>query len=291
MARTLDLVALRSLVTVADAGGVTRAAGRLNLTQSAVSMQVKRLEEQIGAQLLDRTGRGVSLTAQGEQLVSYARRMIALNDEAWGRLTGPAWEGELTLGAPHDVVYPHIPGVLSRFARSHPRVRVSLNSSYTRTLKEQFARGEIDVMLTTEDAPDPGGEVLREARMVWAGAPGGQAWRSRPLPLAFEHRCSFRPIAQNALDATGIDWIMAVESEASRAIEATVSADLGVMILLDDALPPYMERIAHDGGLPPLPTMRICLYQGHGPNAAMIARLADAVREAYGAPAAAFAAA
>ena len=104
MPRNLDLTALRSFVAVADAGGVTRAAGLLNLTQSAVSMQIKRLEEALGLTLLDRSRRGVALTAEGEQLLRYARRMVALNDEAVARMTANEYEGEITLGVPHDVV-------------------------------------------------------------------------------------------------------------------------------------------------------------------------------------------
>ena len=120
MPRNLDITALRSFAMVAEAGGVTKAAARLHLTQSAVSMQLKRLEESIGLPLLDRTGRAPQLTSQGELLLSYARRMIALNDEAWGRLTGQAFEGEITLGVPADIVYPHIPQVLQRFSREFP---------------------------------------------------------------------------------------------------------------------------------------------------------------------------
>jgi DNA-binding transcriptional LysR family regulator len=282
--RNLDLAALRALLTVAETGGVTRAAARLNLTQSAVSMQIKRLEEAVGQPLLDRTGRGVATTAQGDLLLSYARRMLALNDEAMGRMTGDAWEGELVLGAPHDVVYPHIPGVLARFARSHPRVRVTLVSSITRKLKDRLARGEADLILTTEDRLDPGGETLALSPMVWIGAPGGEAWRRRPLPLAFEPGCLFRGIAVAALNRAGIDWTMAVEADSTRTVEASVSADLGLCAILESAMQPYFEAVPHGGALPALPTMRIGLYRAGGPKAALIDRLADAVREAYGAP-------
>jgi len=291
MPRALDLDALRSFVTIAEVGGVTRAAGRLNLTQSAVSMQVKRLETALGQPLLDRASRGVTLTTHGEQLLSYARRMLALNDEVLARMTGEDWEGELVLGVPHDAVYPHIPGVLSQFARSHPRVRVSLISSMTQALKAQFARGGADLILTTEDGVDAGGETLIDSPMVWVGAHDGHAWRARPLPLAFEYRCMFRTIAQRALEAAGIDWVMAVEADSTRTIEASVSADLGVIAILDSAVPPYMARIAHDGALPPLPSVSINLYQAHGPKAALTARLADAVRAAYRGRGAALAAA
>ena len=121
MARNLDVTALRSFVAVADEGKVTAAAARLNLTQSAVSMQLKRLEEALDQALFDRSGRGVALTSEGELLLSYARRMIALNDEIWSRMTHEDFEGELIFGVPHDIVYPHVPTVLRRFARKRRR--------------------------------------------------------------------------------------------------------------------------------------------------------------------------
>ena len=122
--RNLDVTTLRSFVAVAESGGVTRAAGFLHLTQSAVSMQLKRLEELLGLELLDRSGRTIALTASGEQLLVYARRMVALNDEVITRLTDQAYEGQITLGVPHDIVYPVIPQVLRQFNAAFPRVKV-----------------------------------------------------------------------------------------------------------------------------------------------------------------------
>jgi DNA-binding transcriptional LysR family regulator len=286
MSRTLDLAALRGFVTVADSGGVTAAAAALSLTQSAVSMQVKRLEEALGQPLFDRSGRGMRLTALGEQLLGYARRMLDLNDEALTRLTDGAWEGELTLGVPHDIVYPHAPAVLNRFARSHPRVRVRLLSSYTRRLKAQFAKGEVDIVLTTEDETPEGAETLETSPLVWVGAPGGQAWRERPLKLAFEYGCIFRPMATAALDAAGIGWTMAVEADSTRTVEATVSADLAAHVAVASTLPPHLEPIAHGGALPPLPTVRINMYVGPGRRPALTERLAEAVRAAWRRPSA-----
>ena len=255
MPRTLDLVALRSFVTVAETGGVTRAAARLNLTQSAVSMQLKRLEEALGQPLIDRTGRTAGLTGQGELLLSYARRLVALNDEAWGRLTGGAFEGEIRLGVPADVVYPHVPGVLRRFATEFPRVKVTLVSSYTRKLLALRARGEADLILTTETEGEraaAGGETLETTRLVWVGAPGGSAWRARPLRLAFENQCIFRGPTTAALDAAGIDWEMAVTAETTRTIEATVSADLAVHAAVETAAlaSDRWEVVRHGGALP-----------------------------------------
>lgn len=284
MPRNLDLTALRAFVTVAETGGVTRAAGQLNLTQSAVSMQLKRLEDSLGQGLLDRAGRGIALTAQGEQLLSYGRRMLALNDEIWSRMRDDTFEGELRFGVPHDIVYPHVPGILQRMAAEYPRVRVELISSFTVSLKEQFRRGEVDVILTTEQDLGRGGETLQTVPLTWVGAPGGAAWRSRPLRLAFETDCLFRPLVQRALDGAGIAWDMVVNANSTRTVDATVSADLAVHANIDGNSAPYLERIDHGGALPELAQIMINLYATPRSDSPMVAILRDFVRQAYGLP-------
>jgi DNA-binding transcriptional LysR family regulator len=279
--RSFDIAALRSFVAIAETGGVTRAASQLNLTQSAVSMQLKRLEEFVGQPLLERSRKGMTPTAQGEQLLDYARRILELNDEAWARMTGEAFEGDLVLGVPHDVVYPHVPAVLRHFARVFPRVRVSLLSSYTRQLKDKFARGEVDVIITTETRAEGGAEVLQKSPLVWIGAPGGQAWRQRPLPLAFENGCIFRPWVQKALETAGIDYTMAVTSLSIRTVEASVAADFAVHAGIEDMLPPLLERIDHAGTLPELPAVEVALYVKEDKKAALARELAAVVREKW----------
>ncbi len=284
MIRNLDITALRSFVAVADSGGVTRAAGFLNLTQSAVSMQLKRLEDSLGLELMDRTGRRTALSASGEQLLGYARKILALNDEVYGRLTHNAFEGEIVLGVPHDIVYPAIPPVLQRFNADFPRVKVQLVASYTRVLKEQFARGECDMILTTEDQCDAGGETLATLPLVWVGGQGGHAWKQRPLRLAFEYRCFFRNRVQEALNRAGIAWEMAVESEQTRPIEASVSADLAVHAMIEGTEPPHCEIIQHGGALPDLGGININFYHDDTGKGAMSDELAALVRQAFRGP-------
>ena len=226
MPRNLDLASVRSFVTVADVGGVTRAAGYLNLTQSAVSMQIKRLEDSLGQTLFLRAARKLALSPEGEQLLSYGRRMLALNDEVLSRFSNADCCGPIRLGVPHDVVYPAVPGILRRMAQAYPRVRINLVSSFTMLMKQEYARGAFDVMLTTEEAPDPGAEVLSTRDLVWVGAPDGNAWQRRPLRLGFKDTCIFRTRAQAALEEAGIPWEMATGGESEQAVEATVAADL-----------------------------------------------------------------
>lgn len=281
MARNLDLTALRSFVAVADSGGVTRAAGYLNLTQSAVSMQLKRLEESLDTKLLDRSSRAIALTASGEQLLSYARRMLDLNDEIYTKLTSQEFEGEIVLGVPHDIVYPSIPQVLQQFHAAFPRMRVQLVSSFTRKLKEEFRRGECDMILGTESFVDAGGEVLVELPLVWIGAINGSAWRQRPLRLAFENNCIFRTGVQQALDEAGIAWEMAIESAQSRTIEASVSADLGVHAMLKGAYPPLCEEVDHGGALPDLQSKKVTLYTSDLMKGEAADRLRELIRHAF----------
>ena len=260
MSRTLDLAALRALVAIADSGGVTRAAALLHRTQSAVSMQIKRLEDVLDTPLLDRTGRGVAPTAAGEQLVGYARRMLALNDEAWSRLTHEAFEGEITLGVPHDVVQPAIPQVLRRFAAGFPRMSLHLITANTSELRARHARGAVDVIVTTERAVGRGGEVLDRRTLRWLGAPGGRANRNRPLPIAFERDCIFRPDVTARLSAAGIAWRMVTDTASLRTVEAVVCADLAVHAMLEGSSTGGMVHLGADAGLPVLEDWCIGLY-------------------------------
>ncbi|MCE0504177.1 MULTISPECIES: LysR family transcriptional regulator [unclassified Roseivivax] len=278
--RNLDVTTLRSFAAVAETGGVTRAAKILNLTQSAVSMQLKRLEEMLGLALLERSGRGVALTPSGEQLLGYARRMVSLNDEIYALLTDDTLEGEIRLGVPEDILYPVVPRALQSFAAAFPRMKVRLETANTAVLLEKFALHEVDLILTTE--AHRGGETLHVAPLAWHGAPGGCAWRQRPLPYAQARICAFRPAVVRALEASGIPWFQVIDSDSDRSIEATVSADLGVVALIEGHAPPQLERIETGGALPDLGTMKINLYAERaeqGPPAA----LAELLRKGFAA--------
>jgi DNA-binding transcriptional LysR family regulator len=276
----LDLTTLRSFVAVADNGGVTRAAGVLHLTQSAVSMQLKRLEELLGLELLDRSGRTVSLTSSGEQLLAYARRMVAMNDEVVAKLTANEFEGELSLGVPHDIIFPYVPPVLRRFSCEFPRMRIKVISAPTRKLLSMFSKGEIDAILTTEEQPGLGGEVLVRKPLVWVGAIGGVAWKRSPLPLAFCSNCIFRTGVLRRVDHSGVPWEMVVESELDNAVEAVVSADLAINAAIDGAVMPQTEVIDHKGALPDPGETRIVLYMQQSDDLVKAA-LREMIRTSY----------
>jgi DNA-binding transcriptional LysR family regulator len=279
--KTLDLNTLRSFVTIAETGSMTRAAGRLHMTQSAISMQVKRLESSVDAALLERSRSGITPTPIGDQLLHYARQMLLLNDEAWGRLTGEAYEGRVSLGVPSDIINPVIPLVLRRFARDYPRVQVQLASALTNKLLKQFDAGKHDIVLTTELAAGAGGEVLSTQRLIWTGAINGSAWRIRPLPIGFSRACAFRHTVIRELDEAGIEWRDVVVAEDEIAGVATLSADLCVGAELEFAEHNGREVIDHGGRLPELPEHSVVMYRAENAPGSPGAMLGEYLAEAF----------
>ena len=279
--KNLDLGTLRSFVTIADAGSMTRAASRLFMTQSAISMQIKRLESSLGFSVLERSAQGMTPTAEGEQLLHFANQMLALNDEAMGRLTSPDFEGQIRLGVPGDVIYPHIPVILREFSRDYPRVQVKLSSAQTFTLKHEFQQGSQDIVLTTEKAASPGGRVISTQPLVWTGAAEGVAWKKRPLPLGFAKICAFKSGVTKALDDAGIDWVDIVASGDAAASEAMTSADLCVTAELESAIHSSRVIIDHGGQLPELPEHSIVLYSNDSPGNQITQTLVEYLLRAY----------
>lgn len=283
MARNLDIATLRSFVAVAETGGVTRAAHRLHLTQSGVSMQLKRLEESLGVALLARDGRGVALTRQGEDLLADAQRLIALNDQIWARMTQPEISGQLVLGMPYDIVGHLAPGIIKRFVANHPEVKVNLISPPTLELLKRFEDGDCDVIVTTEFETGRGAEVLARRPLVWVGARGGRAWRRRPIPLAFDQRCAFRRISFAALEEAGLSYEWNVDVGQNDALVASIEADLAVATAMSGSTPAVLEEVPHQDALPTLPEVSVNMYVAPGPDAGLAHRLAEYVRAGVGA--------
>ena len=279
--RNLDVGTLRSFVTIAESGSMTRAASRLFMTQSAISMQIKRLETSLGLSVFERSAQGMKATSEGEQLLQFANQMLALNDEAMGRLTSPDYEGVIRFGAPGDVIYPHVPRILKEFSRDFPRVQLNFSSGPTVSLREQFERGLQDVVLTTEREPGPGGTIVSSQPLVWAGAEDGSAWKKRPLPLGISKNCAFRSSVMKALDDAEIDWIDIVNSTDDTAVGAMTSADLCIGVEMECAKDSARLPINHRGQLPGLPEFSIVLYCVDNPGNQLARTLADYLLRAY----------
>lgn len=281
MARNLDVSLLRAFVAVVDAGGMTAATGILNLTQAAVSQQIKRLEDALGQELITRDRRGVRLTAAGERLFGRAKRLLSLNDEIWSEMTTPEYEGEVRLGIPSDIITTYLPTFLKDFARRYPRVRIALNSGSSVGLRARLQAGTVDVVLATEMACDAEGENLVLDRLVWVGAKGGEAHLQRPLPVSIGcSDCAFRAPIREALLKTGIEWRSVTEVTNTSAQVATVAADIAVMAWMASTVPDGLEVLGPDSGLPALPPFMINLYLPRDGGDHAVQELARHIREA-----------
>ena len=279
--RNFDMGTLRSFVTIVESGSMTRAASRLFMTQSAISMQIKRLENNLGLSVFDRSAQGMKPTIEGEQLLHFAHQMLAINDEGIGRLTSPDYEGQIRLGAPCDVIYPHIPGILKEFNRDYPRVQIKFSSGGTFSLTEQFNQGLQDIVLTTEKTPRPGGRVINTQSLIWIGAEDGHAWKKRPLPLGIPKNCAFRSSVIKALDDAELNWIDVVASEDVIAGEAMASADLCIGTELEFVKHSGRVEIDHGGQLPELPEFSTVLYCAEKPGNHLAQTLVDYLLRAY----------
>ncbi len=250
---TLDLDLMRAFVAVADAGGFSRAAERLLRSQSTVSLQIKRLEEMLGQRLLDRTPRAVRLTAQGETLLAYARRLLDLNDEMVAKVAEPHLAGLVRLGTPEDFATTHLPGVLARFAQAYPDVVLEVTCDLTLNLLDAFRDGRFDIVLVKrEPASETGGVRVWREPLVWVAAPQGPPDPARPLPLVVSPPpCVDRKRAVDALDRAGRDWRVAYTCASLAGSLAAVRAGLGVTVLPKDMVPQGLAAI--DGA--PLPAL------------------------------------
>lgn len=256
--KTMDLALLRAFVAVMETGGMTSAARTLNLTQAAVSQQIRRLEEFFAIQLIDRDHRRPVLTPVGERLFGHARRMLALNDEIWATMTSPDFDGEVRLGVPHDIVTPFIPPILKSFNQHWPHVRVTLVCLPTLNLLEMLENQKIDVTLTTEKHPGDAGEFLLPDQLVWVGARGGDAHKQRPLPVSFgDSVCAFRAVTIRALSEADLGWRLTCETSDFSPYCATLEADLAVAPMLKLAVPRNLQVLGAEEGLPPLPVFYI----------------------------------
>ena len=231
----MDLELLRSLVSVVDAGGFTRAGERVHRTQSTVSQQIKRLENSIGRPLLLRKGKRVSPTEEGECLLTYARRILALADEARDVVAGVAPDGIVRLGVPEDFAAYRLAHMLSKFVRSRPDLRLDVRCDLSVRLRRDLACGEFDVALIKRDAGDAsesGTIATWPERLRWVTSKRFPVDHSRdPLPLAvFEQGCLYRRRAIHLLEAAGRIWRVAYTSPNLSGIQAAVSVGLDQVV-------------------------------------------------------------
>jgi DNA-binding transcriptional LysR family regulator len=264
----IDLQTLRSLIAIADTGSFSKAAALGSRTQPALSLQIRKLEDRLGRQLLDRSSRGVTLTADGEIYLPYARRILDIHTEAVSRLREPEAEGEIRIGTPEDFATFRLSTILARFRREHPRVQLSVRCDLTLNLLESYKSGELDVVLVKRDPQSVrGGTRVWREQLVFA-AP--EHWEPRmPVPLIVSPSpCIYRSRAVAALDDAGIAWTVTYMSQSLAGTLAAARAGLGVTVLPADMLPPDVLPLPKSIGLPELADAEIALMSRDGLSAA-----------------------
>lgn len=259
--RNFEIELLRTLVAIVEHETFAAAGVHLDKTQSAITQQMQRLESQAGAVLFEKSGRSKRLTAQGQQLLQYARRMLAINDEAMLLLRDGSLSGSLRIGAPHDVADTLLPPLLSQVARAAPDVRLEIHVGRSPFLMEALHRGEIDLTVCTRHDPTLEGTLLRTSPTVWICSTFFQYEAGTPVPLILADEPSiFRKVALNALDEAGIPWRQAYLSSNLIGIKAAVRAGLGISPRSIELLDADMRVLGASDGLPKLPEMPYYLW-------------------------------
>jgi DNA-binding transcriptional LysR family regulator len=275
----LDLDLLRTFVAVADSGNFSNAAPRVGRSQSAVSMQMQRLEEELGRPLLVRLPRTVVPNAAGNDLLVYARRLLKLSDEARAILSRADDVGTVRLGVPDDYAAILLPPVLARFAEDHPRVNVELVCEPSRLLVAAIEEGRIDLAIVTR-LPSQPFEILRLEPFVWVSAPNGIAWSIDPLPVAlFEAGCAARTNLIDALSPGGRAYRSTYSSASLLGLCAVVQADLAVAGLAASSVPPTLRVIGEAEGLPAMHPLEISLIRQPASDTAAVSRLDEFLRK------------
>lgn len=256
-----DLDALHSFVTGVELGSFARAADRVGRSTSAISAQLRKLEQQAGVPLVQKSGRGLALTAAGEVLLGYARRILSLNEEAVLAVAGSSLDGAVRLGLQEDFSERLLPAVLGRFNRSHPEVRIEVKVGRHAELMDGLRAGRLDLVLAWHSGPAaPYMTALGEQPLRWIGPAGdaARAWGSpgQVLPLVtFDAPCRFRSAAIAALDGAGIPWRVVLASPSVSGVWAAVAAGLGVTVRTVLGAPATLAALAPGGGSPGLPSL------------------------------------
>lgn len=264
MSILLDPDHMRTLVAIAQSGSFTRAADEVHKAQSAVSMQMKRLEDQLGRPLFERDGRQSRLTPDGQRLVEYARRLLRLNDEAVGSFRAPGLSGHVRLGTPDDYMA-NFPQLLSRFARSHPRVEVTVMCEPTSELLKRLSQSDVDLAVITYHGQTQRARIFRRERLLWVTSDRHAIHEEPTIPLALGRPdCSWRASAVLALDGIGRRHRLVFTSWNAPIVGQAVLEGFAVTVLPESALQPGMRVLTPEDGFPDLSPVEIAILNPPG---------------------------
>lgn len=274
---------LRTFVTVAECGGFSRAAERLNSTQSTVSHQIKRLEMQAARTFLRRTTRSIALTEDGEIMIDYARKFLRLADDAKQHFNAPKLEGQVRLGASDDFATYSLPEVLARFKRIHPNVRLSVDVGLSGSLVERLDAGDFDLVLGKRRVGDEQGEFVFREKLVWVASPDFEMTPGEPVPLAvYPKPCLYRCIAVEELDRAGRECNIVYTSPSLSGIRAAAVAGIAITPLAANFTTPELVPFRGEEQLPELPEVEFALFRKKGRETKATRALADLLLRSEG---------
>jgi len=280
MLDTLEIPLLRTFITVLDTKTLTEAAGRLNVSQPAVSQQLDRLESAVGQALFISGSRRQKLTRLGTRLAEHARNLLRIHDDIRREIDQPELAGGVTLGTPDLYAASLLPEIIAEFGRFYPEVRINLRCALSAQLLNELQHGEIDLALITKMPDVVSGTTVRHEQLVWVTSPAFTAHKSRPLPLAMLPPGNYyRDIALEALGRHDIKWIETCYSENISGLEAAVRSGLGVTVLAKSALESLSPQLTRAEGLPELPKIELVLQRGHNAASPSVDKLAKFILE------------
>lgn len=271
MNHALDIDQLRTFLAIAELGSFTKAGEAVHKTQSAVSMQMRRLEERVGQPIFIKDGRQSRLTEDGQRLVEYARRMILLNDETLSAFNGRKEVGHVKLGVPDDYADRLLPQVLAAFNRLNPSIEVQVECSSSAKLTEAIRDKALDVAITTSgDSVDLRGEIIRREPLYWVTSSQHSAHTEDVVRLALgPSTCSWRRLSMEALDRAGRQYRVSYTSSSAAALVGAVQAGLAVTVFPESAIRDGMRILDEKDGFPVLPYCDIALLRADTAREAM----------------------
>jgi DNA-binding transcriptional LysR family regulator len=276
MAALLDIDQLRTFIAIAETGSFTKAAEVVNKTQSAVSMQMKRLEERLDRAVFARDGRASKLTEDGQRLLDYARRLVKLNVDTIAAFSDDALTGRVRLGVPDDYADRYLPEIMARFSRAYPSVELSVLCEPSVDLLERIDGNDLDLAIVTNCESKRATETFRRERLLWVTSNRHSAHLEERVPLALGRpSCQWRRAAIERLESVARPYRLLYSSSNAGAVAAAVLAGLAVSILPESGLRPGMRVLAATDGFPDLPPCHIGLVR----NAHASSELADALAE------------
>jgi len=278
--RTFDMDVLRSLAALADRGSLAQASEHVGRTQAALSLQMRRLEDQAGLALFSRDSRKLVLTEAGETLLGYARRILALNDEAQHTLRRSPVSGEVRFGSSQDFGEAWLPPVLAQFRQAFPSVAMEVRIDGGTRSVEAVEAGELDVALALGLGERGDSVCIGHLPLVWIAHRDFEWDGEATLPLAlFTSPCRFRSKGIAALDAAGTPWNIALTSPSLNGVWAAVSAGLGITVRTPEGLNPALEIVDRKFRLPDLGSVDVSLYFRRGARSPAVQRLAELLRD------------